>query len=151
MSWEGNEGDEHIRFYKVSVDGVEKQRDFFFQGEPAHVEIDYEIMIPAPELTLGVAVWNQRNQLLGSSRTPYICQQMTETSTKRRKALFKIDTALFHEGDYSLKLECQLHNKKRILGDQIALKLQIYQPTHASELIHSYTKDGIFLGNHWEL
>jgi len=151
MTWEGNEGDEHIRFYKVSFEGGEVQRDFFYQGENAKVDIEYEVFIPEPELQLGLGVWNQRSQLMGCSYSPFMHQTPAKGSTGRRKASFKIDTKMFHEGDYSLKLECHVHNKKRILSDQISLKLQIYKPSDASQLIHFTAKDGIFLGNTWEL
>ena len=148
MTWEGDVGDEHIRIYKASLSG---NRDYYVQGEDADVEIEYEVLNPAPELTLGMTIWNQRNQMLGSSQSRFLAQAIPLLTTGRRKAIFKVNTSILHEGDYSLKLECQLHNKKRILADPITLKLQIYLPTNSSQPIHSYAKDGICLGNHWEL
>lgn len=149
MTWQGDEGDEHVRFYRATLSGGDKQRDYFFQGEQVVVNIEFEVLSHAAELVVGVGIWGQRNQLLGSSHFPVLQHSVPEAGYKRCKAAFIVDTNLFHEGEYSVKLECGLHNKKKIITDQVALKLQVYLPANPSQFICS--KDGISLGSRWEI
>jgi len=152
LNWEGNEGDEHIRFYSASLSSEMQKKEFFYQGEKTKLEIDYEVLQPNSDLMLGVGIWNQRNQMLARSHTA----DDVENSHKfikpgRNKLTFYLDSTLFHEGEYLLKLDCHLHNQKRIITDQIVLKYPIFVQKKDTRAGHMVEKDGIFLGNRWEI
>lgn len=150
--WKGNEGDEHIRFHEASLNGTEEVREFFYQGEKTHLDIAFEVLQPSPDFVIGVSVWNQRNQLLGRSLTSDTPEQFQNFSSPgRHKASFQLDTNLFHEGDYQVRVECFIHNKKNVLAGEIALKLPIYQQKKLTRFNRAPGNDGIFLGNHWKM
>lgn len=149
LSWEGNEGDEHIRFYSASL---KSEKEFFYQGEPTQVEIDYEVLRHSHDLILGIGVWNLRNQLIARSHTTDdIANHAKFLSPGRHKLTFTIDSNLFHEGEYLIKLDCTLHDYKRIVSDQIVLKFPVYAQEKNTRAGHLSERDGIFLGNRWEL
>lgn len=153
MVWEGDEGDTHIRFYRVSLEGGHEQRDFYFQGDQATVKIEYAVFHPHLAFVLGIGLWNQRNQQLGSSHIflkDDAPRERVGSFPEKRQAVFTLDTAMLHEGEYSLKIECQLYDKKKVLTDQIALKLQIYLEESASAAFAPLSKDVCFLGNQWK-
>ena len=70
LSWEGEEGDEHIKFHKVGLKGADPHRDFFFQQDKIFVAMDYEIFKSIPNLVLGVGVWNAEEPAAGQCLYP---------------------------------------------------------------------------------
>lgn len=152
LAWEGNEGDEHIRFYSAILKSENQTKEFFYQGEPTLVEIDYEVLNHSHDLVLGIGVWNQRNQLIARSHTTDdIANHAKYLQLGRHKLSFVLDSGLFHEGEYLIKIDCGLHDYKKILSDQIVLKYPIYAPAKSTRSGHLSERDGIFLGNRWEL
>jgi lipopolysaccharide transport system ATP-binding protein len=145
LSWEGEEGDEHIRFHKVNLKGAQEHREYFFQQDKIYVAIDYVILKYVPNLILGIGVWNPRNQLLANAYT-----LISSLGIGKRQTLLEIDAHLFHEGEYVVKIDCSLQNKKKIISDQITLKLVIYPHQTQPNLIKNPFKEGIYLGNRWE-
>ncbi len=152
LDWEGNEGDEHIRFYKASLKSENPSKEFFYQGEPTKVEIEYEILRHSHDLVLGIGVWNQRNQLIARSHTTDdVSNQAKYIHPGRHKLSFSIDSGLFHEGEYLIKIDCSLHDYKKIVSDQIVLKYPVYAQEKNTRAGHLSERDGIFLGNRWEM
>lgn len=145
LSWEGEEGDEHIRFRKVKLKGTQAHKEFFYTEDKICVAIDYEILKYAPNLVLGVGVWNQRNQLLANAHT-----LISSIGTGKRQTTLEIDAQLFHEGEYIVKIDCSMQNHKKILSDQIALKLTIYPHPSQPHVLPHIHKDGVHLGHLWE-
>lgn len=151
LSWKGDIGDEHIRFYKASLEIEHLDRAFVYQGEQVNLQIEYEVIQPSSDLIIGVSIWNQRNQLLGKSLTSDDMEHFRHFNSKGKHCVnFKIDSGLFHEGDYLIKLECCIHNKKKILDDAIALQFPVYTQNKNTRFQHSRERDGLFLGNKWE-
>jgi lipopolysaccharide transport system ATP-binding protein len=151
LAWEGNEGDEHIRFYKASLAADSPLKEFFFQGESTNLEIEYEVLQSNLDLIVGFGIWNHRHQLLGRSHTSDDVDNFQQFTHKgRHKLSFKLDAGLFHEGEYLIKVDCFIHNKKRVLNDEILLKFPIYSPKKNTRFSHMHEKEGIFLGNRWE-
>ncbi len=152
LSWEGSEGDDHVRFYKAGLAINNPLKEFFYQGESTTLDIEYEVMKPNLDLIVGFGIWNQRHQLLGRSHTSDDVDNFHQfTQVGRHKLSFKLDAGLFHEGEYLIKVDCFIHNKKRILSDEIILKMPIYSSKKNTRFSHMHEKDGIFLGNRWEL
>lgn len=152
LSWQGNEGDSHIRFYNVSLTSNNTVKEFFYQGEPTTLNIEYEVLQPNLDLIMGFGIWNQRHQLLGRSHTSDDVDNFQQYIIPgRHKLSFKLDAGLFHEGEYFIKLDCFIHNKKRILNEEIVLKFPVYSPKKNTRFSHTHEKEGIFLGNRWEL
>lgn len=152
LSWQGNEGDEHIRFYHCSIKTNQADREFFYQGEPATVQVEYEILKPSPDLVFGINIWNQRNQLLARSHTyDDVAQFEKFTQPGKHQVSFALDTALFHEGEYLIKLDCSLFNRHNILADQITLKYPVFAQNKNTRFNHLSERDGLFLGNKWSI
>lgn len=152
LSWQGAAGDEHIRFYRASLSYPSQEQQFLYQQDKTFLHIDYEVMQPTPNLVIGIGIWNQRNQLLGHS---HICDDVeryiTYITQGRHTLSFQLDAGLFHEGQYTIKLDCFIHGKKEILNDEVSLKFSVYAPTKPTHLKHSKEPSGIYLGNNWKL
>lgn len=152
LLWQGNEGDENIRFYRASLQSDQSGREFFYQNEKASLEIEYEVLKPSPDLILGVGVWNQRNQQIARSHTSDDHAAFQHFNVPGRHiATFRLDASLFHEGEYFVKPDCLIHHQKRILNDEISLKFSVYNPDKNTRFTHAANRDGIFLGNRWQL
>lgn len=150
LCWQGNEGDEHIRFYRAALQSATLNQEFFYQGDQTHLEIEYEVFKSTPDLIFGIGIWNQRNQLLARSHiSDDTDQHLSFTRSGRRRATFQLDAGLFHEGEYLIKLECAIHNKKHIVRDEIVLKFPVYAQKKNTRFANSSKQDGIFLGNRW--
>lgn len=150
--WEGNCGDEHIQFHRVTLAGINETKEFAYRGEKLSIEIDYNLIKHVRDLGLGIEVWNRRHQLIGSSHTwddsrsqEFLCR------TGQQRLTFILDTGIFHEGEYLIKLSCAIQHHKRILSDEITLKLPIYAPSKNMHLTHSEEAAGVFLGTHWNI
>lgn len=152
LSWEGDAGDEHIRFYSAKISCVESKKEFFYQGDKTRLEMEYEVLKPSQDLVLGVSVWNQRNQLIARSQTADDVENHPRYIRQgRHKLAFHIDSGIFHEGDYLVKVECLLHDQKKIISDAIVLKYPIYTLDKSTRDGHLAKRDGIFLGKNWEI
>jgi len=151
-AWNGNVGDEHIRFYNASLTSSNQTKEFFYQGEPTSLQIEYEIMKHSQDLILGVGIWNQRNQLIARSHTTDdIANHHRYIKKGKHKLTLHIDSGMFHEGDYFIKIDCGLHNQKKIISDSIVLKYPIYVSDKSTRDGHLSERDGIFLGKNWDL
>lgn len=146
--WQGSVGDEHIRIYRATLEG---DREFFYQGEVPKLTIDYEILKPDNDLFLALGVWNMRHQLLAHAHTfDNLENNHKFSSVGRQRLTFTLDAGLFHEGDYLIKLNCSIHNKKKISEDEIVLKFPVYVQQKNTRFRHALTREGVFLGNKWE-
>lgn len=146
--WEGNVGDENIRFYSAALEG---EREFFYQGEVPKLTVEYEILKPHSDLFLGLGVWNMRHQLLAYSYTFDNIEHNDRFNVPgRHRVTFSLDAGLFHEGDYLVKLNCSIHNVKKIIDDDIILKFPVYVREKNTRFGFSFNREGIFLGNKWE-
>lgn len=151
LDWRGSEGDEHIRIYRATLSPpADGSREFFYQHENTALEIEYEIFHSSPDLKLGIGVWSQRNQLLACSHTSDQRGNDSLTAQGRHCVSFALNAGLFHEGEYQIKLECAIHNKKRILSDEIMLKFAVYSPDKNTRFHHALGQSGIYLGDHWK-
>ena len=152
LSWNGNEGDEHIRFYQCSLKANQPDREFFYQGESVTVQVEYEILKTSPDLVFGINVLNQRNQLLARSHIYDDIEKFDKfTKPGKHKVSFALNAALFHEGEYLIKLDCSLFNKHPIISDQITLKYPVFTQEKNTRFSHLNERDGLFLGNHWSI
>jgi lipopolysaccharide transport system ATP-binding protein len=150
-TWEGSAGDDHIRFYRVALNGT-GGREFFYQGEEIHIELDYEVLQSTKDLAFGVGIWNKRNQLLARAHTlDNPDMQEPFVAAGRHSAKLSWNAALFHEGEYILKVDSFIHNSKKIMTDEIALKFPVYPVKKNTRFSHSLGNEGISLGNSWQL
>lgn len=150
LSWEGTIGDEHVRFYRAALVSNEP-REFFYRDDKVVLEVDYEVLQPVSELVLGVGVWNNRSQLLACSHTWDDKRSAPIHYPGRQTAMLSLDPKFFHEGEYIVKLDCFIPNKKRILQDDISLKFPIYMRESDNRSTHGYEKAGISLGGSWSI
>lgn len=146
--WEGDIGDEHIRIYKANL---EANQEFFYQGEVPRLTVEYEITQPDNNLFFTLAVMNGRHQVIARAHTFDNVNNHDKFSSKGRGQLsFDLDSNLFHEGDYLIKLSCFIHNKKRISEDEIVLKFPVYIKEKNSRFGYGITHEGVFLGDKWK-
>lgn len=151
LSWEGNAGDEHIRFYSAKLTSQSEMKEFFYQGEPTSIEIEYEVLKPSLDLNLGIGIWNQRGQMIARSHTTDdILNHHRYIEPGKHSLKFHINSGMFHEGDYFVKVDCGLHHQKKIISDSIVLKYPIYVTDKSTRDGHLSERDGIFLGKNWE-
>jgi lipopolysaccharide transport system ATP-binding protein len=149
MSWQGNVGDEHMFITRAFIHSPSSNESFFYQGEKTFLDIEFEILKPHADLILGFSVLNSRNHAIARSR---LCDHAEYyhivTAQGKHQVSFQIDLSLFHPGEYQIKLESSLLNKKKILQEDILLKFAVYsQKAHKYEL--GVEKDGISLGDRW--
>jgi lipopolysaccharide transport system ATP-binding protein len=147
LEWNGLQGDEHIQITKVSLD-LSHERDFYYQGEKATVNVEYTITKPNPDIVMAVYVFNERIQLLAGSHTGDAGSEFSAFSHVGQYMIsFDIDVGLFHEGEYTLELDCVIHNRKKLLKEDIQLKYQVYTPK--KDIRFTANRAGVFLGNRW--
>lgn len=152
LQWEGSAGDEHIRVLRSSLRAPSHDMGFFYQDDETSLDIECEIMKPHPDLMLGFSVLNSRNQQIARSR---LCDRDEHrglmTKAGHHRLTFHLDLNLFHPGEYQVRLDCSLLNKKKILHEEVLLKLAVYsrQASLRGEL--GAEKDGISLGNTWSV
>jgi len=141
LSWQGIVGDENIL-----ISGASLNKEFFYHGEEAVLDLDYEILKPQEQLILGVAIWNGRNQLLAKTR---IFDEQALKTAGRHRASLHLEVNLFHEGEYLIKVDCILGNKKQVVTDEIALKFPVYASQKNGLYRQATEREGISLGNKW--
>lgn len=138
--WEGNVGDNHIRFYKASLPAG---RPFFYQNEKLRLEIELEVLEPRDDLVVGVTLNSKKGHLLAHS---YKMKSGLFLKPGKSTVSFTLDTSMLHEGEYLLTVESVLYEKKLITKDEIALTLPIYAQDN---LIMEKNGDAICLGTEW--
>lgn len=151
ITWTGNEGDDQVRFSHAALSVPNMQREFFYKGEEVDLGLEFETAQKIQGLTFVLAVMDQRGQVLARAHTWDNPGQLTAfTQAGKHRLSFKLDTSLFHEGEYVLRISSSIHNKKRILHDEIGLKLSVYARERNLEMAHS-DHSGICLGNQWKI
>ena len=149
LIWRGNVGDEHIRFIQTSLRAPQSDVGFYYQGEKTALEIDLEVLTPHPDLILGFSILNSHNQPIARSRLcDHPCQAILEASG-HHKLSFELNLDLFHPGEYQVRVECSLLNKKRILDEDIRLKFAVCSPHKQLKYEMGAEKEGIRLGSGW--
>lgn len=151
LKWEGCEGDEHLKINRAALALEDPLQEFFYQGTRTQLEIGYEVFQSKPGMYLSFSVWNQRNQLLARSDTAEHPEGSDSFFAVGKHSLtFDLDVGLFHEGDYLIKIDCAIHNRKKILQEEIVLKFPVYNRRKNSHFTNMGQQSGLFLGNHWK-
>ena len=152
LEWRGNLGDDHIRIYQTSLRAPSSDMGFFYHGEKTFLDIDFEILKPHSDLILGFSVLNSRHVAIARSR---LCDHAEYyhlvAAFGHHRLSFQLDLDLFHPGEYQIRLECALLNKKKILHDDVMLKFSVYSQNKRLKYELGIEKDGISLGNRWAL
>ncbi len=152
LQWQGNLGDDHIRIYQASLRAPSSDMGFFYHGEKTSLDIDFEILKPHSDLILGFSILNSRHHPIARSRLcdhAEYCHIITDAGKHRLS--FQIDLDFFHPGEYQIRLDCALLNKKKILHEDIMLKFAVYSQNKHLKYELGVEKDGISLGNKWAL
>lgn len=149
LKWEGCVSDDHIRITHVALRAPSSDVSFFYHGDKTFLDIEFEILSPHPDLILGFSVLNSRNHAIARSRLcDHLDYQRIVNVQGRHQLSFQIDLDLFHPGEYQIRPECSLLNKKKILQGEILLKFAVYSQK-ALKYEMGTEKDGISLGNRW--
>ena len=150
LQWQGNAGDDHIRINKLLLQLPASDVGFYYQGEKTSLAIEFDILKPHADLILGFSVLNSRNQPIARSR---LCDHADlhpiVGALGSHQVSFELDLGFFHPGEYQIRLDCSLLNKKRILDDDVMLKFPSIPRLKISNMSLGVEKDGISLGNQW--
>ncbi len=149
-TWQGNLGDDHMRIYHFSMTQPQFNSQYYLPHEKADLEIEIEIMKPHPLFTLGFTLFNSRHHVVARSHVtdhPKYLKMMQQPG--KLTLNFPIDLALFHPGDYQVRIDCSLHNQKRILNDEVSIKFSVISEETPQASRALLAKDGLSLGNRW--
>ena len=152
LFWRGEVGDEHIRFSRFAL-CLERgsDRDFFYQHETPELRLEYEVFKSDPDLIFGFSVLNQRNQIVARSHIADNTATMGKFTTPGlHKVSFALPCHLFNEGEYAIRLECVIHNKKSIICDELFLKFPIFATQKNVRYPHLASLGGVYLGGGWQ-
>lgn len=150
LSWKGVAGDEHIRIMETSLREPSTSEGFFYLSEKTSLDIEFEVLKPHPDLLLGFTVLNSRSQPIARTRLwDHDAYGHIGKTMGKHSASFEIDLSLFHPGEYQIKLESSLLNKKKILEGEVLLKFAVYSQGATPKHEIGGEKDGISLGNRW--
>lgn len=149
LSWEGDFGDEHIRFKKFFLTG-NKSGEYFTSGDNPLLHLEYQVTRHDPDLLFGFSVLNQRSQIIARSHTADNPELMGRfNAVGSHKVSFPFPAKLFNEGEYYIRLECVIHDKKPILRDELFLKFPLFTPEKGTRYQHLSKMGGVYLGDHW--
>lgn len=150
LTWQGRLGDEHIEFTHFKLSGG-SSTEFFYQHESPLLTLEYEVHKTDPDLLFGFSILNQRNQTIARSHTADDPENMAKyTTTGKHCVSFALPCALFNEGEYYIRLECVIHNKKAIIQDELYLKFPVFASKKNTRYAHLAERGGIVLGTAWQ-
>lgn len=150
LNWKGQAGDEHIQFYQASLKAPPSETGFFYPADRTSLQLECEVLKSHPDLLIGISILNSRHQVIAYSR---LCDHESyheQTLEAGQYCLtFDLDLHLFHPGEYQVRIDSVILNRKKILNENILLKFAI--GSHEKRVMHERgaEKDGISLGNRW--
>lgn len=148
LYWQGDIGDEHIRFHAFGFPG--NQKEYFLQHEEPVLELNYEVFKTHPNLHFGLAIYNSRNHMIARSDTADNVEGLKKfTTVGKHRLLFPLPVHLFNKGEYSIKLESVIHNVKPIILDNPTLKFPVYSENQNTRFSHLADKSGVVLKYNW--
>lgn len=131
FDWEGDIGDENLRLYRARIVSEGSQR-VFKRGDTFCLEFVYEIRTGQnPFVVIGADFFNGSGIFLCASRlTDFLSGQPLATVQGRGRHVVRlhVDTSMFAEGDYLIKLNLGLHNIRRIIEDEPLLSFSVVNP-----------------------
>jgi lipopolysaccharide transport system ATP-binding protein len=150
LKWQGEAGDENIRFHQAFLQEPSSNSAFFYQGEKTTLALDLEVLRPHVDLIIGFSVLNSRQQPIARSR---LCDHPDQAACLSQagshRLAFDLDLGLFHPGEYQIKMDCSILNRKKILHDDILLKFAVCSRNKQVKYELGVEKDGISLGDRW--
>lgn len=130
-AWSGDLGDESLRLYQARI-CVDTERGVFRRGDKFQLEIGYEVRsCQNPFVVVGADFHNATGVFLCASRLTDFSKTEHLASAQecgRHVARLQVDTALFAEGEYQIKINLGLHNIKRVIGDEPVLSFTVVNP-----------------------
>ena len=127
--WTGDLGDENLRLYGARLESGEG-REVLRRGELFWLEIDYEVLTQRNSFVVVGADFFALTGifLCGSRLTDFAGQLKAAQSPGRHLARLEVDTSLFAEGEYLVKINLGLHNIKRVIEDEPQLSFSVVNP-----------------------
>jgi len=150
LHWQGETGDEHISVQKFFLESPCTNTQFFLQEEQTKLNLQCAILKPHPDLIIAFSVLNSRKQIIARSRLCDHPQFKEGLTTGKHHLTFNFDLQLFHPGEYLVRLDISLLNKKKILNEEVMLKFNLFNKETPIKIEKDKDKDGICLGNYWD-
>lgn len=150
--WGGEIGNESIVFKKIALKEPASGLSYFDNFEKTVLTIEFDLIIPCPELVLGFTLLNARHTVLARSRVcdvPSIKALLLQPGT--HKLSFPIDLQLLHPGDYQLEVVCSNKGEKILEGNETALKFTVCTKELLTKEESGHEREGISLGNAWKM
>jgi lipopolysaccharide transport system ATP-binding protein len=130
--WRGALGDGSVRVLGAEVRGREPGATLFTRGETFDLVIDYEVLRERPDFVIGAEVLNARGVFLcvnlltdAAARYGHLAPA---TRAGGHRARLRVDTSLFAEGSYVIRLDVGIHNYRRIIRDEVHLRFDVLNP-----------------------
>jgi lipopolysaccharide transport system ATP-binding protein len=127
--WTGDLGDENLRLYGARLVS-EQERDVLQRGDRFFLEFDYEVLTERSNfVVVGADFFASTGIFLcGSRLTDFAGQLEAAQRPGRHLARLEVDTSLFAEGEYLVKVNLGLHNIKRVIEDEPQLFFSVVNP-----------------------
>jgi lipopolysaccharide transport system ATP-binding protein len=129
QAWTGDLGDESLRLHAVRIVS-ESGHDVFMRGDTFWLEIDYEVRTGQNAfVVVGADFCNTTGVFLCASRLTDSSQHLAcAQQCGRHLARLRVDTSLFSEGEFRVKVNLGLHNIKRVIDDEPLLSFTVVNP-----------------------
>jgi len=153
-AWQGDLGDEALRLYRAEI-VVDKGQSVFMRGDRFNLEIEYEVLTEQNTfVVVGAEVYNTTGIFLCANRlTDFDGKSRLAEAQEcgRHLARLQVDTSLFSEGEYLIKINLGLHNIKRVIEDEPLLSFSVVNPGRNYDHDTPLYKNIVYPDWEWEL
>lgn len=154
LAWSGDLGDESLRLYRARI-VAENENSVFVRGDKFHLEIVYEVrtmqnkfVVVGADFHAATGIFLCASRLTDFSRAGHL---ESAQECGRHVARLQVDTALFAEGEYLVKLNLGLHNIKRVIEDEPQLSFSVVNPGRNYDHETSAYRNIVYPDWSWEL
>jgi lipopolysaccharide transport system ATP-binding protein len=149
--WVGDVGDEHVRVRRARLKHDRPNRRII-RGDAFDVEIDYEILRYSNQFIVGVEIYSDRDAIVCTSHMhevigPERCVDAYRVGAHR--AVVRVDTSWFAEGQYRLRLDVGLNNRVRVIRDEAVIPFSVTLDTEPKFGPGGFTQSSIVPGWKW--
>jgi lipopolysaccharide transport system ATP-binding protein len=152
LEWQGVLGDQSLRLYRAALLHPQRDKDFFYSHEKAHIEIEGEILgLLKDQYLLGFVVKDQRDQVIAHSYVHENKEVWDSLQSPGRFSLqLDLDASFFWEGEYALSLVYGMP-QRMVGGSDVQLKFTVYRTPNAASFANVNNTEGVILPHLWRL
>ena len=151
FKWEGELENHYMSIYKMTLNPPKSNLGFFYQSEKTQINLLFEVKKPCADMTISLTIMNSLQQVVAQSKLSDHQHQEMMNKKGLHELSFNLDLNLFHPGEYQIKLEHFLSHQKHHFHEDIILSFVISQQQIKPKLEFGISKEGLSLGNQWEI